>query len=272
MQDQYKGLPKYRISGDVDNQLGHLHNKLRNHIPSKPGFQLNPHNDKHPNMFVESDVVPKKLAKRVRKFINQIPFDDNRIPQLDDITNPSRDSVYNELDDKNRTMEAYKNKIYDPNQWIYERYHVNFFRALPLTLEAFLGSPLIELFDVLEEKWHNTFTNNVVRTKGHRKITWVIQRIEKGHGIGWHNDDNGQRSLAFAYYLTPSDWDYKNDGGELCVSYDENQDKYESINPSFNTMVVWDMYNQRGPLHSVKEVKSYKKSRIALVGFFAKDF
>ena len=161
---------------------------------------------------------------------------------------------------------AYNNKINDPKQWRWEKYHDDFWRALPLTAEAFYGSPIIKLFDILEEKWYATKINNF-DIKKYRKACWVIQRIEKGHGIDLHYDDNPLRKLAFVYYLTSDNWNDEKDGGELCV-YDKEENFYIPINPQFNTMIAWEMINYHGPLHTVNTVKSDSGSRISLVGFF----
>jgi hypothetical protein len=265
--DQYKGWQQYQIRGDVDNQLGHLHGLLRRTVPKQEGFDLQPYNDKHPNAFIVKNVVPKNLAKEVRRFLNAIPFD-NTLQKLDDTTNPSKEVVVRDMNDAEKTQRAYSNKVNDHNKWTWERYHNDFWRALPLTPEAFCGSPIVRLIDLLEEKWYATKINNL-DIKKYKKATWVIQRIEEGHGIDLHSDDNKWRRLAFVYYLTPGDWDYKQDGGELCVCYDDNKNNHMVINPQFNTMVVWEMVNQKGPQHFVSPVKTKTKSRIALVGFFA---
>jgi hypothetical protein len=57
------------------------------------------------------------------------------------------------------------------------------------------------------------------------KVTWVLQRIEQGHYIDWHNDEAKGRLISFIYYLTPDDWNYKVDGGPLKIM----QDFYKKI-------------------------------------------
>lgn len=270
--DFYKNFPQYKIKGDIDNQIGHLHNKLQYYDPYKKGFEMKLHDETYQNVFITKDIIPKKLAEKVRKFINDIPFD-NTLKILNDDNNQPRESISKSLNDSDKIKIAYENKRYNPHDWIWEKYDNDFWRVLPLSLEAFCGSPIIKLIEILERRWYQTKINNFDITK-YRKATWVIQRIEKGHGIGLHTDDNPWRKLAFVYYLTSDDWNYKNDGGELCVcnnNYDEhiNPKEYISINPEFNTMITWEMLNQKGPLHFVNNVEAEnEKPRIALVGFF----
>lgn len=269
--DFYKGFPKFAIRGDVDNQIGNLHGKLRRII--RGGFDLEPFDEYHTTILISNNTIPTELAKKVRDFINNIPFD-NEIKILNDTDNQPKDFVNKSFDDINEIKLAYEKKKFDPTEWAWEKYNADFWRALPLTCEAFFGSPIIELFDLLEEKWYRTKIPNF-DISNYAKVTWVIQRIQKGHGIGLHTDDNPWRKLAFVYYLTADDWDYEKDGGELCIcgnNYDEklNSLEYISINPGFNSMVVWDMVNQKSPLHFVNHVKADDdKPRIALVGFFA---
>lgn len=264
---QYQGYQNYQISGIVDNQIGQLHNKLRNVITLKSGFELKPYDSIHQNVFTVENAIPLELSRRARDFLNNIPFD-NTIKKLDDETNPPKDTIHKLFNDANKIRESYNNKKSNPLEWTWERYHDDFWRALPLSGEAFCGSPLIELIDVLEEKWYATKMPNFNINK-YRKATWVIQRIEKGHGIGLHNDENQWRRLAFVYYLTSDYWDYQQDGGELCVCYNNDPENYVKINPAFNTMIAWDMVNQKSPLHFVEKVKAENnKARIALVGFF----
>ncbi len=100
------------------------------------------------------------------------------------------------------------------------------------------------------------------------KATWVLQRVIQNHGISVHSDDFHGRKLAFVYYLTPDDWDNNIDGGALCVDSGINN-KYEKINAQFNTLVAWNMNNQKSPLHYVETVRALNnRPRIALVGFF----
>lgn len=262
--DFYKDYPEYKVNGQVDNQLGALHSRFRYYNPYRKGFELKLIDSDYQTAFIIEDVVPRNLAEEVRKFINEIPFD-NTIKILADVINPPKDLVYKSLDDTNKIKRAYDNKKYAPNEWTWEKYDNDFWRTLPLSTEAFIGSPIIELFDMLETRWYQTKIDNFDIAK-YRKATWVIQRIEEDHGISVHSDDNPWRKLAFVYYLTPDDWDYEIDGGELCVMGDNNE--HISINPTFNTMVTWEMANHKSPLHFVEKVKAKNKSRIALVGFF----
>lgn len=264
-----KGI-SYRIAGDVDNQLGQLHTVLRSLIPKGIGLPLVQYDKEHSNVYMVKDVIPRDLAERTRSFFNDIPFD-NTLEQLNNDTNPPRQAIFTTLTQES-IKDAYSNRRYDPNDWAWEKYHRDFWRAVPLSGESYCGSPIVELMDVLEERWHATDMDKLwgseceILPKDLRKLTWVVQRVEQGHGMGFHNDDFGDRKLAFIYYLTPDDWDYTEDGGELRVCYYDKAD-HLAIDPEFNTMIVWDMYRMRSPLHGVNTVKCSNKARIALVGF-----
>lgn len=272
--------PKYRSAGHVDNQIGHVHNNLRCVIPKGHGFNVTQYDATHPNVFIVKDAVSRELAERVRKFVQEIPFDSMK-PVMNDIDNLPKEDVYKAFLDPNRIVDAYHNRKDDPKGWNWERYAVDFWRAAPLSAEAFCGSPLIELIDVLEERWRATdmtklWGSSLTPSKteaspfpvGHfTKLTWVVQKMEPGYTMGFHNDEFDYRLIAFIYYLTPDDWDYRRDGGQLVVCRNDNRNDYLSINPEFNTMVWWDMHVQKSPLHSVSAVTCTDKARIALVGF-----
>ena len=46
------------------------------------------------------------------------------------------------------------------------------------------------------------------------------------------------------------------------------QNKITNINPTFNSLLMWHMKNNEGPLHAVEKVTS-SKLRVSLVGFYA---
>lgn len=254
----------YRTTGNVDNQLGTLHNLFKRNCVINQGIQFQPYNDNHKNVLIAKNVIPTNLANRVRKFIDSIPFD-SKVEQLNDTDNKPNKTVYESLQDLEQAEKAYNNKNSNSDEWTWEKYHYDFYRALPTTSESFIGSPIIELFNFLEMKFYSTRIPNINMSLCH-KGCWVIQKIIKDHGIGIHSDNGYGRKLAFVYYLTPDDWNYEEDGGALCI-YDENdQSKYISINPEFNSIIMWNTTNEN-ILHSVENVKS-NKERISLVGFF----
>jgi hypothetical protein len=280
--------PNHRAAGDVDNQLGHIHNNLRSLIPKGIGFDITLYQDGYPNAYIVKDVVPRELAERARRFLTEIPFD-STCPELNDTDNPPKRVVYKEAMQLDKIFKAYETKRYAPGEWTWEKYHSEFWRAAPLTSEAYWGSPVIELIDCLEERWRATDTSklwglmpvtltgptgpveleiNPFGFRHMRKMTWVIQQVAKGYGMGWHNDDFTGRKAAFIYYLTSDDWNYKEDGGALGVCRNNDKEDYVYINPEFNTMVWWDMLKQKSPLHGVGPVKSDGKTRFALVGFW----
>ena len=114
----------------------------------------------------------------------------------------------------------------------------------------------------MEAKWAKTVIPEINMLSLH-KITWVIQLIPSGYNIGWHNDKCAGRIISFLYYLTDDDWN-RTDGGALQI---KKYDKITNINPTFNSLLMWPMKNNEGPLHAVEKVTS-AKLRISLVGFY----
>jgi Rps23 Pro-64 3,4-dihydroxylase Tpa1-like proline 4-hydroxylase len=106
--------------------------------------------------------------------------------------------------------------------------------------------------------------------KNLRLTEFVVQLLKAEQEISEHKDKITSknycthRKIAFIYYLTPDEWWYRIDGGELCCRNDN--DNFTSFEPTFNSMVVFDMTDNDGPLHWVR---SASKDRIALVGFFS---
>lgn len=244
--------PAYRSRGDVDNQLGHLYDRVNriNKLKYKCLFT-------NPNVFIAKNVFDKSFAINVRDFLNQIPIDLNTEP-LNDIDNKPKDVLF-----YSDSCSVVGNC--NPKEWTWEHYAKNqIWRCLPLTLTSFVSSPIFKLIEALEQKFCLEFFAYA------GKATWVLQRLCKGNFIGDHTDDSGTdvaypRKFAFVYYLTPDDWDYNVDGGELCVKIG---DQYIPVNPIFNSMVVWDMAKQKSPLHKVNEVLAENdRPRYALVGF-----
>lgn len=281
-------FPSYRVTGTVDNQLGHIHSNLRVLIPKGIGFEITPYQTEYPIAYIVRDVIPLELARKARNFLSEIPFD-STLPELNDTDNPPREKIFKEAGQLDKIFTAYRNRKYAPSEWTWEKYHSTFWRAAPLTSEAYWGSPLIELIDHLEERWRATDTSklwglmpitltnpagsvdvqiNPFGFRFMRKLTWVVQRVATGYGMGWHHDEAPDRKIAFIYYLTSDNWDYKEDGGDLCICQDTTKEDTVHINPEFNTMVWWDMFKQESPLHAVNVVKTDSKTRFALVGFW----
>jgi hypothetical protein len=251
------------------------------------------------NVFVMKDVMSVDLAISVREFLKDIPFDPE-IKNLNDIDNKPTNNIIKEFykqDDHKKIFDlnydmcserkqyVEKNfdqtEIYDfeymndviknstpikPTQWKWEKYIDGIFRALPLDLASFYHSPVWQLISILDKKWKNTQMTNI-NINALTKSTWVIQRIPQGFGIDPHYDHNGYRKIAFAYYLTDDDWNY-DDGGDLRVCNEDGTDCM-SFAPIFNSLVGWNMSEDKSPLHFVDKVKAdNSKPRIALVGFY----
>ena len=247
-----------RSRGDIDNQLGYLHTHLRGYkwpdvdrLKRLRGFTMEPL-ENYPYVFKIENVLDDELARKVRAFVNEIPFDDN-LEVINNTDNPPKNNVV--------AHTVFDQEINDPTQWMWEKYHWDFYRAVPLSFNSFAGSPLIELMDVLRTRWQYARLGTNINQC--HIATWVLQWVPKGHGIDYHKDDGYGRKVAFVYYLT-EDWD-ENDGGEL-VLYDQNKEVKRYL-PLFNTMIAWDMSLQPSLLHCVQTVKSDKK-RIAFVGFY----
>lgn len=287
-----KKFPEYRSRIDIDNQLGSLHNmamminNVKEDIKKEDKIEYEIISIDNAEIMYGYNVIEEELARRVRNFVQ-------KITQCDKIklseTNAPQDSVYNLLqlmtdsnmlrlslqvssDDpvikrmlgsnKSLTDIAYNNSI---NGWMWEIYmkHLEsrncIMRLKPKTLNAFINSPIYELITVLEKKLYSTFDE----LKNMKKVCWVIQKIEKGYGIGQHVDYG--RRYAFAYYLTPDNVDEMM--GELIVEDDEIECIFP---PVFNSIVMWKNEEDKMPLHRVNQVNEYYKGgeRIALVGFF----
>lgn len=250
--------PEYRIANDVNNQLGELYCLLRRYIPIKLNITERLHNTPYiNNIYHYTNAVPNELAIKCRQFLNDIPFNMGR-PLFNDIINPPNKNVYYDLCDRYLTTEAVINATYSPENWTWEKYNHAFFRASPLTKEAFVGSPIIELFDYLTHLFNLKL----------RVATWVIQRIPKGSSISKHLDDNGFRKMAFIYYLTPETlpYSYESNGGDLICHDAKTKQHLATFVPEFNSLVMWDISKELGPLHWV--TTTYDFARICLVGFY----
>jgi hypothetical protein len=125
--------PNYKISGNIDNQLGTLHSNVMNALSyynNKNNIFLEQHLSL-PNVMIAKNVIDIDLAQRVRNFANNIPFT-TEIPDLDDVKNQSKDIVHKMSVNKTDVKFAIQNRIENPNDWTWEKYSSDFFRALPL--------------------------------------------------------------------------------------------------------------------------------------------
>lgn len=269
-------IPSYRFRSDVDNQLAMLHNGIRSHfhteIWNRKYQTMHPlklkvldEKLKYPVLYQEN-IVPIKLARQARKFARAIPFDLST-PQLNDTDNPPREDIYNKIRNKDLVRAALDHPSNNPKNWIWENYACDIWRAVPLTLEDFCGSPIYELIRTLEARWWHWLPN-----KSLRPMTWVLQRVPTGCGVGFHNDEWHGRRIAFVYYLTPTHWDGDIHGGYLHI---DNEPYSGLLHPKFNSMVAWHLKSEYdpsiigSPLHAVEKVIAGNKyPRIALVGFW----
>lgn len=257
--------PKYRSTIDVNNQLATISNaieKLRpNPIKDATPFDFKKYGN---DIYVADNCVPIELAERVRDFLQDI-YCDPRTKPLNDEDNQPKCNVFDDVNDMTQLKLAFENPISDSKLWTYENYCTyplnSIWRILPLTLNAFIGSPIIELINTIEAKWLATkFANwNTLY-----KSCWVLQMIPQNYGIGRHSDACAGRKISFIYYLTSDDWYQDVDGGGLAAHVGRDCVK---LNPTFNRLVAWEMFNSHGPDHYVNTVYTSKK-RLALVGFF----
>ncbi len=261
MQD-WSTAPKYRCRGDVDNISGHIYNNIQ--ALKTPVLKFDQCSKDFADIWISKNVVPKKLAKKVRRFCQNIAMDDS--PVLNDTDNQPRDKVFKQSLETNQIVEAFKNKINDSKQWIWEKYYETFYRATPLSLKAFIGSPIYTLIEYLDKRL-SIMQMGGAQFKKLQRHTWVIQKVPDGYDMMKHTDDGDNRRISFVYYLTDTLWDHKEDGGALVM---HKEDKMHAINPTFNSLVLWDLKQSPLQVHSVSKVTS-KKERIALVGFYGKE-
>jgi hypoxanthine phosphoribosyltransferase len=293
-------VPDYRKSGFVDNQVGILYTNIRVFVRSPydyvtEGFTFTLYDkEKYPDVYVIKDALPVHIAMNARRFLNKIPFD-NTIKQLNDTDNRPSNKVYKSLlvgelkhviDDTVDNVDKifstkqtifdqqhikntciYNEMVSNPKTWVWEKYHTQIWRVAPTDLADFYSSPIMKLLEIVSARFN--LSKDIDFTKW-RKNIWVIQRVDKDFMIGEHRDSGWGRTFAFVYYLTKDTWDYKKDGGELCV-YDKDDKEYVSFNPTFNSIVAWEMKNETSLLHFVNTVRADARTpRIALVGFFSK--
>jgi hypothetical protein len=264
----------YAYRSDVDNQLGTLYCCYRadstqqyKFIPNIPAIELVITN----GICVIKNFIEESFAQKARKFASLISFDE-KIPRLNNNENQPRSSVFLSLKDKYTisSLDKYKNSIYDEKksfmkdleQWTYENYRYGIFRAVPLTPESFINSPIYDMINTVLWKLYKSiqlsFNEDLLIG------TVVLQRTPFNTCIGRHIDDLSPRRISFIYYLVPDDWS-DSDGGELII---DNR----KIIPKFNQLVLWklntDKTHDTEPLyHQVERVKT-DRPRIALVGFF----
>lgn len=103
-----------RCRGDVDNQIGYLHNRLRMKVNCPPvkllGFELNLL-EKYPYVFSIKDAVILEVALKARDFVNAIPFD-NTLSLITD-NNPPKSTIFNQMENYDK-----RKGINDPKQWM----------------------------------------------------------------------------------------------------------------------------------------------------------
>lgn len=258
-----KGISgKYHGRIDVNNQLAIVHDKLKSVIPYTE-IKCDPFNfeyDAKLKIYKCENAIPLDLAMEVREFIAGVPLDLSA-PHLNDTDNKPLDNI---IYDICTTISLSCNSL--QSDWKWENYaswnNQSIWRLVPLTLNNFANSPIRKLIDLIEAKWLKT-DMNILSLK---KTTWVIQLIYPGHGIGRHSDHCSNRQISFLYYLTPDNWSIEKDGGQLEIWLDG---KIVSVCPLFNSMIMWPMILDGGPMHSVAEVKApISRPRIALVGFY----
>src|SRR6185369_12623276 len=87
--------PKYRSDPYCDNQLGHIHNIVRQFVPLTLKVEKLKLTSINSNIQTANHLVDCDLAIKVRQFLNDIPFDAD-IERLDDLFNQPRRVVYHD--------------------------------------------------------------------------------------------------------------------------------------------------------------------------------
>lgn len=276
-------LPKYRSMDGVDNKLDSLYLKL----PYKfepivescnltVDSSLSPYFQKS-GLCVVPDFIPIKFAEIARTFVSLIPFDINT-PRLNDTDNLPKSDVFRQLQNnphKDQLIAKYESELYDKTniendvkQWTWENYSGGIFRCLPLTINAFINSPIYDLINIILWKMHASIVEYYKENYAVGLV--VLQRSPFDTTIGRHLDDHGSRRISFIYYLTPDTWTAE-DGGELILEdRGEIIAKEHTIIPKFNQLVLWKLGDDCNKMyHRVGRVKANNdKPRLAVVGFF----
>ena len=274
----------YRVRGDVDNHLSTLYCNLPyKFVPHVRDYSSGCHWEN--GIYVFSQAIDPITAKNARAFATLIPFDIDT-PSLNDTDNPPHTNVFQSLSsEKDHLMSKHKDITYnrryvddwikDARKWSWENYNqgiwpfgrtelCSVWRAIPLTLEAYIDSPIYDLINII--LWN--LYNNIKRyfKEDLRVGTVVLQRTARDTFVPRHIDNWSLRRISFIYYLTPDDWS-KEDGGELIL------DKC-TITPHFNQLVLWKLSTSLTPdqdpiYHEVSPVNAANdRPRLALVGFF----
>jgi len=257
---------------NFDNHLGTLYNNIRavyKNIYHPYTNQINKHISHFEDVEYNENAMDVTLARQVREFINQIPYNE-AIPQLSN-DNPPKHNVFDESRNIDKINDAFDNPICDPNEWSYEKYDPRFMRLLPNTLRSFIGSPVFEMLSVFENKY-----------PGHIFQTACIQLLNHNQELRPHTDlVNSERQISCLYYLCPDDWTYGN-GGCLGISksgkFDVSKVDYSNVNmytdftlikPKFNACVGWNL-EKKDFIHHVTKVNVHpnKKKRFTLVLFY----
>lgn len=280
-----EGVCRY-CSGDTDNQLGYICNILELELCSKSTpIKFKPLNTDFSNVHYAHNVIANELAMSVRDFLDKIPLTHENDEPQKIVTDLIQDEnyVYTYLSTMGKLKSINKCPEPNPKLWKWDNYKKGMQRASPTTLSDFIDSPIHKLITKLESKFNSTNYFPGIDFSQYKKATWVLQKVGVGDMIGPHTDENSQRKFAFVYYLTPDNWNYKTEGGELVVS-DQKSNKIDKIsnciennkyipgksiqiNPEFNSIIAWKLGNGKSPLHWVNTVKSFRP-RYSLVGFF----
>jgi len=94
----------------------------------------------------------------VRSFISFIPFDIDTC-RLNDTNNQPRSEVYNYLQTKDKISllnkykdHTYKNEnheIEDSKLWTWENYRPSIWRAIPITPDVYINSPIYDMINII---------------------------------------------------------------------------------------------------------------------------
>ena len=262
IKEGYRYMPRI----DVDNQLGSIYIRLQYKFTPEPSiYKLYPPG----SVDIVPDFVDIDIANAARSFAAIIPFDKD-ISRLNDSYNQPRENIMLSLNSQLNVPipPEYAGSLCKDfkhgNNWTWENYNTGIFRVVPLSLDAYIDSPIYDLINYILWKIHRS----IMDTTGENLAfgTVVLQRCAQGTYIPEHIDNCCKRRFSFIYYLVPDDWS-EDDGGSLIL-----EDR--TIHPKFNQLVYWWLSN-----HIIKDCPDIKHSvsmvnasddrpRLALVGFF----
>jgi hypothetical protein len=147
-------FPQCMVRGNVDNQLGHIHNWFRLEPTGDPLQFEYPVKEKCPTVAVAKDVINPELAEKARAFAQSIPFD-LRKRVINDTDNPVRDQIFAATTSFDQVKEVKEDcdrdqLVSNPGDWIWEHYSCYLWRATPSNLPDFYRSPIFDLITELE--------------------------------------------------------------------------------------------------------------------------